>query len=388
MTKLKIVCFIAALLLLSNMAEAQKRTKKPVRKPQPVKVEPNPADVLYDEMLGSTAQVMFIDSNVVDKSAFLSAIPLSRESGFLSTYNDFWKSDGQSSAYTYMNEFGSKVIFSMSDATGNSRLYTSDKLAGQWSEPKRITDFDDDFEDVNCPYMMPDGITLYFAAKGKNTLGGYDLFVTMYDNDSARFYKPENIGLPYNSKGNDYYYVIDDFNSLGWLVTDRNQPEGKVCVYTFVPSESRRTYDEDAIEEQKLRDLASISSIKDSWTDMNELRWAQKRLSSLKKRGSDTGRETMSFHINDKLVYGSPTDFKVAANRQRYAKLTSLRADKAKLEAALETLRRQYMVASKAKRGDLAPTILKNERQLEQTGIAIAELEKTIRNAENSAIKQ
>jgi len=236
--------------------------------------------------------------------------------------------------------------------------------------------------------MMSDGVTLYFAAKGKNTLGDYDLFVTMYDNDSARFYKPENIGLPYNSKGNDYYCVIDDFSSLGWLVTDRNQPEGKVCVYTFVPSESRQTYDEDAMEEQKLRNLASISSIKDSWTDKSKLQQALARLSSLRRRGSGAGQSTMSFYINDKLVYDSPTDFKVAANRQRYAKLTSMQASKSKIESNLDALRRQYASSSKAKRASLAPVILNGESQLEQTEAAITELEKTIRNAENAAIKQ
>jgi len=151
MAKLKIVCLMATMLLSLTAAEAQKRTKKPVRKAQPVKVEPNPADVLYDDMLGSTAKVMFIDSVVTDKSAFLNAILLSRESGSLNTYNAFWKSDSQSSAYTYMNEFGNKVLFSMTDTAGHSRLYTSDKLAGQWSAPKRITDFDADFEDVTVP---------------------------------------------------------------------------------------------------------------------------------------------------------------------------------------------------------------------------------------------
>lgn len=379
---------MTALLLSVAAAEAQKRTNKPVRKAQPVKAEPSPADVLYDNMLGSTAKVMFIDSVVADKTAFLNAIPLSRESGSLNTYNAFWKSDSQPTAYTYMNEFGNKVFFSATDTTGHSRLFTADKLAGQWSAPKRITDFDADFEDINCPYMMSDGVTLYFAAKGKNTLGGYDLFVTMYDNDSARFYKPENIGLPYNSKGNDYYYVLDEFSSIGWLVTDRNQPAGKVCVYAFVPSESRETYDEDATDEQKLRRLASISSIKDSWTDKDKLQQAQKRLSSLRQRTADTSGGSMSFYINDRIVYHSPVEFKAPANRQRYEQLVSLQANKAKLVSGLDTLRRQYAAASKAKRGSLAPSILKSESQLEQTDAAITALEKTIRNAENTAIKQ
>ena len=74
----------------------------------------------------------------------------------------------------------------------------------------------------------------------------------MYDADSARFYKPENIGLPYNSTGNDYYCIINEFDSIGWLVTDRRQPEGKVCIYTFVPSTSRTIYDDVNMDDNKI----------------------------------------------------------------------------------------------------------------------------------------
>ena len=94
----------------------------------------------------------------------------------------------------------------------------------------------------------------------------------MYDADSARFYKPENIGLPYNSTGNDYYCIINEFDSIGWLVTDRRQPEGKVCIYTFVPSTSRTIYDDVNMDDNKLKDLADIKSIQATWTDAKNLK--------------------------------------------------------------------------------------------------------------------
>ena len=54
---------------------------------------------------------------------------------------------------------------------------------------------------------------------------------------------PENVGMPFNSPYNDYMYVIDEFNDLGWFASDRYQPEDKVCVYVFVPNESKQVYD-------------------------------------------------------------------------------------------------------------------------------------------------
>lgn len=388
MTNIKTLYFLIFLLMLGTAGNAQTKKKNTVRNARQAKAEPNQADILYENMLSSTACVTFIDSMVTDKKDFLNAVMLSRESGSLNTYNSFWNTEEQPSAYTYINEFGNKLLFSKTGSDGHSRLFTSDKLNGQWSAPKQINDFGDDFEDINCPFMMSDGVTLYFAAKGKSGIGGYDIYVTMYDTDSARFYKPENIGLPYNSRGNDYYCVTDEFNSLGWLVTDRNQPEGKVCVYTFIPSDSRKTYREDETGEDKLRRLASISSIRDTWTDKNAVQAALERLSAAKKRSSATSGDAMSFYINDNIVYSNTNDFRLPINRQRYKKLTSMQADKARLDSQLETQRQQYSTSTASARRRMAPAILKLERQCAQLDSQISRLEKEIRNTENIAINQ
>lgn len=92
------------------------------------------------------------------------------------------------------------------------------------------------YKSVNYPFMMPDGTTFYFAATGEESIGGYDIFVTRFDSESGSFLKAENIGMPFNSTANDYMYAIDEFNDIGWFATDRSQPEGKVCIYIFIPS--------------------------------------------------------------------------------------------------------------------------------------------------------
>ena len=51
-------------------------------------------------------------------------------------------------------------------------------------------------------------------------------------------------------------YAIDDYNNLGWFASDRYQPEGKVCVYVFVPNESKTTYDYDVMDAGKMISMA------------------------------------------------------------------------------------------------------------------------------------
>ena len=319
------------------------------------------AKMIYENMLPSTEQIMIIDSVIVDKNDFINSIPLTKESGTINTYNNFWNVADQPQSYTYINEFGNKIFFSKTDETGHSRLYTADKLNGKWTDLKRISDFDEEFDDINNPFMMSDGITLYFAGKSKDNLGGYDIYVTMYDADSARFYKPQNIGLPYNSTGNDYYCIINEFDSLGWLVTDRRQPEGKVCIYTFVPSASRTLYDESAIEAGTLEALADIRSIKDTWTDENKLNAAKIRLAKLIKRKNVSESNLISFIVNDKTIYTSPDEFKSETNKKRFNQLCQMKMQAKDIRLKLEKLREGYISAENS---ILGKEIIKAENQL------------------------
>lgn len=345
--------------------------------------EQEQAQMLYEAMLPSTEQIMIIDSVIADKNDFLSKIPLTKESGSVSTYNKFWNVTDQPSSYTYTNEFGNKIYFSKKDETGHSRLYTADKLNGKWNDIRHIKDFDDEFTDINNPFMMSDGITLYFAGKSKNNLGGYDIYVTMYDADSTRFYKPQNIGLPYNSTGNDYYCIINEFDSLGWLVTDRRQPEGKVCIYTFIPSASRTLYDESSMEEGKLEALADIKSIKATWTDQKKLSAAKNRLTKLIKRKNASESKLISFIVNDNTIYTDPDEFKSPTNKKRFAQLCQMKQQVEDTEVQLDKLRKEYIAKKSAA---LSNEIRKMEKQLDQLNQYTHTLEKEIRNTENIAI--
>lgn len=48
--------------------------------------------------------------------------------------------------------------------------------------------------------------------------------------------------MPFNSTANEYLLAIDDYDTLGWLVTDRNQPADSVCIYTFEPTSIRKDF--------------------------------------------------------------------------------------------------------------------------------------------------
>ena len=384
------IAILSLALLLPFSLNAQKKKKRAVKKPVVAIVEEPQEDPRITNMREMTQQIVIIDSIVTDKDRFLSAFRLSSETGTLTTTSEFF---GKStSGYAFLNELGNKVYFSRTDASGHHRLYTSDKLGNAWGEATPLGGLSEGFTDADYPFMMNDGITFYFAAQGEESIGGYDIFFTRYDSRNGSFLKPENIGMPFNSEANDYMYVADEESGIGYFVSDRRQPEGKVCVYIFILPETRRSYDPSRYTEQQIRDFADITRIADTWGNGRERRAALDRLKAIGTTDAPPAAETASatntaIVINDRLTYTSVKDFRSPAAANHYRELLKARERQATIEADLQKTRDRYARADEDGRRLLREVILHNEEQALLLRNSIHSLEKQIRNEENNNIK-
>lgn len=379
---LRILLITTLLFTVSTTVDAQKKGKgkgKAAIKQKVEKMVVTEKDLMFENMLESMQRVFIIDSVVVDKGRFLDHIPLPAECGKL-IY------DNEQNGIVYVNGFGNKSYYSVADSIGNAAIYTADKLDGQWTTGQTATGIDAG-NAPNYPFMMADGVTFYFAQKGEDSLGGYDIFVTRYDGETGEFLKPNNIGLPFNSKANDYMYVEDELDSLGWFATDRNQPEGKVCVYTFVPSRNRMNIDTEKMGDEEIRNWANIASISATWPNKKARGEALKRLAKMKERTNrkQTPAQT-GFVINDATVYRSSAEFKSAAARNLFEQWILAKDISEKEEARLENMRDEYSKANPSKRKAMAATILEKEKSLEKMNVQIKADEKKIRNLENESL--
>lgn len=378
--------YIALLILLLAAApvQAQKKVKKVAKAGTALK--DNAQEQKRKQMIASTQKIVFIDSVVVDKQHFLDKYRLSSEVGEIKRYSDFFKKDEQPNAYVYVNELGDKCYFSEEDTVGNIRLFSMDKLGDDWGKPVQLEGLEvgDGLDEYNYPFMLNDGLTLYFSAKGKESLGGYDIFVTRFDSESGSFLKPENMGLPFNSEANDYMMVIDEADSIGWFATDRNQTAGKVCIYMFIPADTRQTYSTDSLTMAQIESRARIERIADTWGDGKSRRQALARLDALEsaKKQDKTGGD-FTFIVNDCTTYRKLADFRTQEGRSMMQKLLGVKAQYVTLDKALAKARNFYATANANDRKVLTPEILQSERQLEGIVSQIAGLEKSIRNCEN-----
>lgn len=339
-------------------------------------------------MLKGTEKICVIDSFVVDKNDFLSAYRLGHEAGVVDTYNHYFQTDRQSGTI-YQNELGQKLYTAQMDE-GKLALFSSDKLLDKWSAPREVPGLDSDGNN-NYPYLLSDGTTLYYANDGENSLGGYDIFVTRLNTETGKFLKPDNLGMPYNSPANDYMMVIDEFNNLGWFASDRYQPEGKVCVYVFVPNENRETFDVDHTDPKTLRQAAMLRSIHSTWSNETLVRDAQQRLAGVSS-SADAARKAayydFSFVIDDQLTYHFMKDFQSAEARKLFAQWQQMQKDHEALSQKLEQLRDFYAQSAEAKKQAMTPQILDLEKRTAQMQQELAQLEVKTRNTEKKNLQK
>ena len=387
MMKIRKIVVIALTLLAPISMQAQKKKKPVVKKAPVVVVEEPEEDPRITEMREATQQIIFIDSVVVAKDDFLSIIQLNPESGKLDAYDQFFRSEGHPENYVYINEMGNKCYFSDENANSQMQLYTLDKLGEEWSDPLALKGIYNGISEANYPFMMTDGTTFYFAAKGKESIGGYDIFVTRADSENGQFLKPENIGMPFNSEANDYMYVIDELSNIGYFVTDRRQPEGKVCVYMFIPPTSRHIYNSDAYSDAQLHGFADISRIANTWGKGTERKQALERLKAINKANPTLqSKSAINFIVNDRITYTDISQFQAPDSPDLYRELQSTKKQLKETEQLLEKSRNFYAKAKPEDKRVLRTEILDAERQFVRLTNDVKTLEKRIRQSENNII--
>jgi outer membrane protein OmpA-like peptidoglycan-associated protein/tetratricopeptide (TPR) repeat protein len=130
---------------------------------------------------------------------------------------------------------GQTLFYSTSNFSeeGDLDIYVSKRQAnGEWGTPKSIgntinTKYDDD-----SPYLASNG-TLYFASRGHNTMGGYDIFAAKYDSVARRWSRPVNMGSPVNTPDDDTYYRLSPDGSYAYLSSYRIGGYGEKDIYTI-----------------------------------------------------------------------------------------------------------------------------------------------------------
>jgi hypothetical protein len=100
-----------------------------------------------------------------------------------------------------------------------------------WGIPEILDEVINTPYDEEYPFFDPKTSTLYFSSNGHSSMGGYDIFSSVYDWNTKKWSQPKNLGFPINSPYDDYIYVTDGFGSTVSFVSTRATNPGLVAVY-------------------------------------------------------------------------------------------------------------------------------------------------------------
>ena len=315
--------------------------------------------------------ISLIDSVIVPKDDFLKAYRLSAESGKLSI------EDKEIIFVTSRQDRQIKGEVLLGAATTEekqeSSLVSCHRLLDEWTECDTIPEPINGDYNVSYPFMLSDGVTMYFASDMDGGLGGFDIYKTRYNNNTNTWLAAENIGFPFNSAANDYMFAVDEQAGIGVFATDRRTSADSVGVYRFKINEGVRVL-RDATDEyiRLAAQLLTWRHAEDS-EDPDNVEYSD---------NPELSDSSVYFIIDNNTIYTSLDEFQTAQGRKLAEQYIALEEEIEAETQSLESDRAEYKDASDTRKEELKALILTKENTLRTLRAERNTLLKQIRQAE------
>ncbi len=129
-------------------------------------------------------------------------------------------------------------VSNRTDGFGDRDIWMSQKDAnGKWGKPSNLGPTINTHYGEEGVFIHPDGKTLYFSSQGHKTMGGYDIFKSVFEN--GKWSEPVNLGYPVNTPDDDVFFVMAANGKHGYYSSIKTDGLGEKDIYmiTFLGSE-------------------------------------------------------------------------------------------------------------------------------------------------------
>ncbi|REE05560.1 OmpA family protein [Marinoscillum furvescens] len=179
---------------------------------------------------------------IIDNSQRLYTFSASNGSLLYSEYkNDSWTAPVEFDtkirskhieSHFFINDSEDKIFF----VSGNRRdkeIWFTELKDGNWTEPGPVPGAVNSAFDEESPFLSHKGDVLYFSSNRPESMGGYDVFMSKYDEKLGVWGPAENMGFPINTIDNDINFEVTPSDQSGYMSSDRLHGVGEYDIYYF-----------------------------------------------------------------------------------------------------------------------------------------------------------
>ena len=242
------------------------------------------------------------------------------------------------------------IYYSASDQDGIRNIYRTSFADTLWTLPTLLNEQMTSASNEIYPIVSEDGKYMYFASEGLFGVGGYDLYVSEWDDDANDWSVPKNMGFPYSSPANDFLLVNSSDGKYTLFASDRECSGDSVWVYVLeydnMPIRSAMENPQDLYRLSLLEPVVAI-------------------------------KEASSVDIKSEI----PENMDTRKYMDKMARVRALKDSISFCETSLESLREKYSLAEiDTEKQKLVAQILDNESRIpglqERLDVAVRELQK------------
>lgn len=115
---------------------------------------------------------------------------------------------------------------------GGLDLYFSLRKNGKWTAPQNLGPTVNTPYDERHPWLAADGKRLFFSTNAPDrSMGGQDILLAVFDEGSATWLAPQNLGLPINSAAEEGWFRLAPDGIKAYFASDRHSGIGGWDLY-------------------------------------------------------------------------------------------------------------------------------------------------------------
>jgi hypothetical protein len=128
-----------------------------------------------------------------------------------------------------------RILYFISDRPGGfggRDIYKCLKLPnGEWGPAQNLGDVINTKYDEDGVFIHPDGKQIFFSSKGHNSMGGFDIFTSLIDDENGYWSPPVNYGYPVNTTDDDVFLITTADGKRAFFSSDKEGGFGQQDLY-------------------------------------------------------------------------------------------------------------------------------------------------------------